>query len=323
MAGGGGEKKSEPASKKKDKYVVGFSQIGSESEWRIALSKEMQATYDAHPRFTLLFSDAQQKQENQIAAIRNFIQQKVDAIIFVAIVANGWDAVLTEAKDAGIPVLMINRGATMVAGDIKDYTVCLVSPDNVYAGEVLAKTFMDIVVGAFGNEPGPIPVVELTGTVGASSAVDRGKGIHNILDKQNRIVIKYTQTGDFTRSTAKQVMESILKTAQTEKVKIRGLISHSDDMAIGASQAIAEAGLKPGVDIKIVGVDGVRGAFQAMVEGRYSATVENPLGYGNKTIEILLDLLDNGKKPSEWWIVLKNAVYTEKEAAAALPLRQY
>ena len=211
----------------------------------------------------------------------------------------------------------------MVAGDIKDYTVCLVGPDNVYAGEVLARTFADLVLASFGNEAGPINVVELTGTVGASAAVDRGTGIHRVLDGHNRIVIKYSQTGDFTRSTAKQVMESIIKTAQTEGVRLRGLIAHNDDMAIGASQAIAEAGLRPGVDIKIVGCDGVRGAFEAMVAGRYSATVENPLGYGDKTIEILLDLLDNGRPPSDWWVVLKNAVFTEKEAAAALPNRQY
>ena len=189
----------------------------------------------------------------------------------------------------------------------------------MYAGVVLAKAFID----SFGNEPGPIHVVELTGTVGSSASVDRGKGIHNILDKQDRIVIKYTQTGDFTRSTAKQVMESIIKTAQADGIKLRGLISHNDDMGIGASQAIAEAGLSPGKDIKIVGVDGVRGAFEAMVEGRYTATVENPLGYGAKTIEILLDYLDNGKKPDTYWVKLKNDVYTEKEAAAALPNRKY
>jgi len=319
MAGGGGEKKSEPASRKKDKYVVGFTQIGSESEWRIANTEEILAAYNAHPRFSILFSDAQQKQENQIAALRNFIQQKVDAILLPAIVATGWDAVLIEAKEAGIPIINYGRLASMVTGNIEDYLLCIVSPDNVYAGEALAQVFID----SFGNEPGPIYVVELTGTVGASSAVDRGTGIKNVLSKQNRIVVRYSQTGDYTRSTAKQVMESILKTAQADGVKIRGLISHSDDMAIGASQAIAEAGLRPGVDVKIVGIDGVRGAFEAMVEGRYTATVENPLGYGDKTIEILLDYLDNGKEPAEFWVKLKNAVFTEKDAAAVLPTRKY
>ena len=314
-----GGKKNQGAPAKKDKYVVGFSQIGSESLWRIANTNEMQEAYSRHPRFTMIYSDAEQKRENQIAAMRSFIQQKVDAIIFVPIVATGWEAILIEAKDAGIPVIIINRIAKMVSGNIEDYTLCLVSPDNVYAGEVLAQTFAE----SFGEEPGPIYVAELTGTVGSSSTVDRGKGIHNFLDKQNKIVIKYTQTGDFTSSTAKHVMESIIKTARAEKVNLRGIISHNDDMAIGASQAIAEAGLTPGKDIKIAGIDGIKSAFEAIVEGHYTVTVENPLGYGDKTIEILLDYLDNGKSPDKYWVILKNAVYTEKNASVALPNRKY
>jgi len=311
------EKKTGPV--KKEKYVVGFSQIGSESEWRIANTLEMQEAYNKHPRFTMIYSDADQKRENQVAAIRSFIRQKVDAIIFVPIVATGWDAILTEAKEAGIPVIVINRAARMVSENIEDYTVCLVAPDNVYAGELLAKTFVD----AFGDEKGPIYVAELTGTVGASSALDRGKGIHNILDKQDRIIIRYSQTGDYMRSTAKQVMESIINEARATGIKLRGLISHSDDMAIGASQALAEAGFDCGKDIIIAGIDGVRDALQAIAAGCYTITVDNPLGYGDKTIEILLDLLDNGKKPDSYWVVLLNAVYTEKEAAAALPNRKY
>jgi len=314
-----GDKKTSSISKKKQKYVIGFSQIGTESEWRIGNSYEMQEAYDKHPRFTLLYSNAEQRRENQITAMRNFINQKVDAIIFVPIVATGWDAILTEANNAGIPVIIINRAARMISGNIEDYTVCLVAPDNVHAGELLAKTFAD----AFGNEPGPIYVVEMTGTVGASSSIDRGKGIHNILNNHDRIVIRYSQTGDYTRSSAKQVMESIIKTARAEGIKLRGIISHSDDMAIGDSFAIEEAGMKPGKDIVIVGIDGIRDAFQAITDGRYTATVENPIEYGEKTIKILIDLLDNGKKPDNYWVVLKNDVYTEKEAIAALPDRKY
>ena len=312
------EKKTGPV--KKDKYVIGFSQIGSESQWRIANTLEMQEAYEKHPRFTMIYSDAEQKRENQITAMRSFIQQKVDAIIYVPIVATGWDAILTEAKEAGIPVIITNRTARMVSGNIEDYTVCLVAPDNVYAGELLAKTF----INAFGDEPGPIYVAEITGTVGASSALDRGRGIHNIFNNQDRIIIKYSQTGDYFRLTAKQVMESIITAADAEGVKLRGLISHSDDMAIGASQALTEAGLNPGTDIKIAGIDGIRDAFEAMARGHYTASVENPLGgYGEKTIEIILDLLDNGKKPDNYWVVLPTVVFTEKEAAAALSDRKH
>jgi len=318
LLGCSGEKKISSPSKKKEKYVIGFSQIGTESEWRIANTLEMQEVFDKHPRFTLLYSNAEQKRENQITAMRNFITQKVDAIIFVPIVATGWDAIFTEAKDAGIPIVIINRAARMISGNVEDYTVCLVAPDNVYAGELLAKTFAD----AFENEQGPIYVVEMTGTVGASSAIDRGKGIHNILNNHDRIVIRYSQTSDYVRSIAKQVMESIIKTSQAEGIQLRGIISHNDDMALGASLAIEEAGMNLN-DFKIVGIDGIRDAFQAIVDGRYTATIENPVGYGDKTIEILIDLLDNGKKPDDYWVILKTEVFTEKEAAAALPNIRY
>jgi len=314
----GGATTSAGVSTKKDKYVVGFSQVGSESEWRIAMTKEVQAAYDKDPRFDLIFSDAQQKQENQITAVRNFIQQKVDAILLCPVVATGWDAVLTEARDAKIPVLIVNRRATMSAGNIDDYTVAYIGPDNIYAGELAATTMVDL----FKDSQGPVGTVLLEGTVGASSAVDRAKGIDNILKGQSKLTVLYKQSGDYTRTKAKEVMESILKSAKAENKKIEALLSHSDDMAIGASQAIEEAGLKPGVDIKIIGIDGVRGAFEAMVAGKYSATIENPLGYGNKTIEVLTALLDTGVKPDKW-VKLKNNLFTQSQAAAALPNRTY
>ena len=317
FSGCSGEKKGLYA--KKDKYVVGFSQIGTESEWRIANTNEMKEAYEKNPRFTLLYSDADQKRENQITAMRGFIKQKVDAIIFVPIVATGWDAILTEAKEAGIPVILINRGARMVSDDIEDFTVCLVAPDNVYAGELLARTFID----SFGDEPGPIYVAEITGTTGSSSTVDRGRGIHNIIDSSNRVFIRYSQTGDFSRATARHVSESIIKTARAEGVELHGLIAHSDDMALGAMQSFIDAGITPGREIKIAGIDGIHDAFEAMAEGLYYASVENPLGYGDATIKILLDLLDNSKKPDNYWVVLKNEVYLQKDAAAALPYRKY
>ena len=304
---------------KKDKYVVGFSQIGTESEWRIANTNEMIEAYEQNPRFTLLYSDAEQKRENQITAIRGFIKQKVDAIILVPIVATGWDAILTEVKEAKIPVILINRGARMVSGNIEDFTVCLVAPDNVYAGELLARTFID----SFGDKPGPISVVEITGTIGSSSTVDRGRGIHNVIDSDNRVSIRYSQTGDFNRATARHVSDSIIRTARAEGVVLEGLIAQSDDMALGAMQSFIDAGIQPGRDIKIVGIDGIRDAFVAMSEGLYYASVENPLGYGEATIKILLDLLDNSKKPDDYWVVLKNEVYLQKDAASALPNRKY
>ena len=313
---GGGKKGSNT---KKDRYVVGFSQIGTESDWRIANTTEMKEAYGQNPRFTLLYSDAEQKRENQITAIRDFIKQKVDAIIIVPIVATGWDAILTEAREAEIPVILINRGARMVSGNIEDFTVCLVAPDNVYAGELLARTF----INSLGDESGPIYVAEITGTIGSSSAVDRGRGIQNVIENDDRVIIRYSQTGDFNRTTARHVSDSIIRTARAEGVRLQGVIAQSDDMALGAMQSFIDAGIDPGRDIKIVGIDGIRDAFEAMVKGLYYASVENPLGYGDATIAILLDLLDNGKKPDDYWVVLKNKVYLQKDAAEALPNRKY
>lgn len=298
-------------SRGKEKYVVGFSQTGTESEWRIQNTLEMQHAYEKNPRFTLLYSDAQLKRENQVSAIRNFIRQKVDAIIFVPIVTTGWDAVLTEARDAGIPVILINRAARMISGNIEDYTVCLIAPDNIFSGEALAENFISL----FADEPGPVYIAEMTGTVGASSAIDRGKGIHKVLDNNDHIIIRYSQTGDYNRSTARHVMESIIKTSATEGVRLRGLISHNDDMAIGAIEAMEEAGMSPGKDIIVGGIGGTLEAFEAMAAGVYAISVDNPLGYGEKTIKILLELLDNGSKPDEYWVVLESAVYTENDSA--------
>ena len=300
------------------KFVVGFAQVGSETEWRIAMSKEVQDAFAASDRFELIFSDAQQKQENQIAAMRTFLQRKVDAIMFAPIVATGWDALMTEAKDAGIPVILVNRRATMTIGDIEDYSLCYVGPDNIYAGELAAQLMVD----QFKDVQGPVNLVLLEGTVGASAAVDRSTGISNVLGKQDKLQVFAAQSGDFNRSKAKEVMESIIKSAQARNVTIHAVIGHADDMNIGAIQALEEAGLRPGADVKLVGVDGVRAAFEAMVEGKYSATVENPLGYGNKVIEILTAYFDNGTTP-EKWVKLFNQAYTQEEAAAALPNRTF
>ena len=300
------------------KFLVGFAQVGSETEWRIAMSKEVQDTFSVSDRFELIFSDAQQKQENQIAAMRSFIQRKVDAILFSPIVATGWDAVLTEAKDAGIPVLCVNRRFELTVGNVEDYTLCYIGPDNIYAGELCAQTMID----QFKDDAGPINVVLLEGTVGSSASIDRATGIENVLSKQDKLQVYTAQSGDFNRSKAKEVMESIIKMAQADGTRIDAVIGHADDMNIGASQALEEAGLKPGTDVKLVGVDGVKVAFEAMAEGRYNATVENPLGYGDVTIKILTDYFDNGTKP-ETWVKLYNTVYTQDQAAELLPSRTF
>lgn len=303
---------------KKDKFVVGFSQTGTESEWVVAMSDEIIKSFEKSDMLELKFAESQAIQENQIKTLRSYIQQGVDAIILRPTVTTGWDTVLMEAKEAGIPVILAGRRAEMAAGNVEDYTMTFVGPDNIQAGEALAQIMIDMLA----DEPAPANIVILEGTVGASAATERQTGIMNVLNKQDKLVVYGSQSAEWTRTKGKEVMEAFLKSASAEGVEIKGVMGHNDDMSIGAIQAIEEAGLKPGEDIFLMGVDGARGSFQAMVEGKYNATVENPLGFGPVLVDILEKYFTDGTVP-EPWVVLKNVVYTQDQAAEALPKRTW
>src|SRR5215207_9814666 len=223
------------------KIVVGFSQIGAESEWRTANTESIkQAAKDAGVE--LKFADAQQKQENQIKAIRSFIAQKVDVIAFSPVVESGWGTVLREAKAAKIPVILSDR-----AVDEKDSSlwVSFMGSDFTEEGRKAGRWLLENYKGA-----GDVNIVELQGTVGSAPAIDRKKGFEEIIKAQPRFKIIRSQTGDFTRAKGKEVMEAFLK---AEGKKINVLYAHNDDMAIGAIQAIEEAGIKPAKDILVIG----------------------------------------------------------------------
>lgn len=173
----------------------------------------------------------------------------------------------------------------------------------------------------FKDATGTVNVVQLEGTVGASSAVERKMGFDEVIKGQNKLKIVKTQSGDFTRAKGKEVMEAFLKSTKAEGIKIDALFTHSDDMGIGAMQAIEEAGLKPGKDIVIVGIDGVKGAFEAMIAGKQAATVENPVDYAKPLIQVIRDY--QAKKPIPAWVKLKNTVYPAEVAAKELPNRLY
>lgn len=299
------------------KAVIGFSQVGAENEWRVAMSRIMKETFAKEKDMELLFSDAQGKQENQLKALRTFILKKVDFIVFAPVVQTGWDSVLQEAKDANIPVIVINRLIKTSTIKKEDYTVTFIGPDNVNAGRIAANFFVE----KFKDAPGSINIVQLEGTVGASSAVERKAGFEELIKGQSKIKLIKSQSGDFTRAKGKEVMEAFLKSAKAEGVKIDALYSHSDDMGIGAIQAIEEAGLKPGKDIIIVGVDGVKGAFEAMIAGKQAATVENPVDYAKPLIQALREY--QAKKPIPAWVKLNNTLYPASTAAKELPNRLY
>lgn len=287
-----------------ENLIVGYAQIGAESEWRTANTASIKETAE-QLGVQLKFSDAQQKQENQIAAIRSYIAEGVDVIGFSPVVETGWETVLQEAKDAGIPVIMVDRRADV--------------PRELYA-TYLGSDFVEEGRKA-GNEmnrllPEGGKIVELVGTVGSAPANDRYSGFRDTL--ADNVEIIDSQSGDFTRALGKEVMEAFLKNYGSEIV---GLYAHNDDMAIGAIQAIEEFGLVPGVDIKIVSIDAVRGAFEAMIDGKLNVTVEcNPL-LGPQFYELALRAVNGEELPE--WVPSEESVYYPENAAELLPERKY
>ncbi|MGO8693680.1 MAG: ABC transporter substrate-binding protein [Rectinemataceae bacterium] len=296
-------------------WVVGFSQVGSESEWRTADTISVQDAFASDPSFVLIYADAQQKQENQIRALRTFIARKVDCIVFTAIVETGYGPVLQEAQKAHIPVIMIDRD---VAKADQHLRLTIMGSDFLNEGHeagnwlaaYLKKNNMD-------DGTTPIDIAELQGTVGSAPAIERAQGFRDISKDHPNWQINHSQSGDFTSSGGKQVMEAFLKADS----HIQVLFAHNDQMALGALEAIKEAGLKPGKDIIIIGMDGVKGAFQAIVNGEYNATVEcNPL-LGPQAVQAVSDLRDGKKLPARIWTI--ESLYDATNAAAALPTRQY
>ena len=296
-------------------WVVGFSQIGSESEWRTADTRSVQDAISGDPTLVMVYSDAQQKQENQIRALRSFIARKVDVILFTALVETGYGPVLQEAQRAHIPVIMIDRD---VAKEDQKYRLTIMGSDFIKEGEKVGH-WLETYLKDKGIDDGstPIDFAELQGTTGSAPAVDRATGFRNVQKLHANWVIKHSQDGDFTSSQGKQVMEAFLK----DDPKIQVLFAHNDQMALGAIQAIKEAGLQPGKDITIISIDGVKGIFQAIVNGEANATVEcNPL-LGPQAVQAIHDLRAGKKLPGRIWTI--ESQFDASNAAAALPDRQY
>lgn len=292
-----------------DKLTVGFVQIGAESGWRAAETKVSKQEADKRG-IDLKISDAQQKQENEIKAIRSFIAQGVDAIFLAPVVATGWDPVLKEAKDAKIPVFLLDRN---IETQDKSLYLTAVTSDAVLegrtAGQWLAK-----------QTNGKCNIVELQGTVGASVALDRQKGFVEGIAGHPDLKIIRTQSGDFTRAGGKQVMESFLK-AENGGKNICAVYAHNDDMEIGAIQAIKEAGLKPGKDILTISIDGVPDIFKAMSEGEANASVELTPNMAGPAFDALIAYKKSGTAPPKW-VQTETKLYLPDTATAEYTRRK-
>nr|WP_297351414.1 ABC transporter substrate-binding protein [uncultured Caldimonas sp.] len=292
------------------KIVLGFSQIGAESEWRTANSESIKSAAKEHG-VELKFSDAQQKQENQIKALRSFIAQRVDVIAFSPVVESGWGTVLREAKAAKIPVILTDR-----AVNEKDESlwVTFMGSDFVEEGRKAGRWLVD----KMKDVKGDVNIVELQGTVGSAPAIDRKRGFEEIIKADPKFKIIRSQTGDFTRAKGKEVMEAFLK---AEGKKINVLYAHNDDMAIGAIQAIEEAGLKPAKDITIISIDAVKGAFEAMMAGKLNVTIECSPLLGPQLMQAVKDLKAGKTLPKR--IVTEEGIFPMEVAAKEFPNRKY
>ncbi|PIF27245.1 monosaccharide ABC transporter substrate-binding protein (CUT2 family) [Acidovorax sp. 56] len=290
--------------------VLGFSQVGAESEWRTANTESIKSAAK-EAGIELKFSDAQQKQENQIKAIRAFIAQKVDVIAFSPVVESGWEPVLREAKAAKIPVVLTDR-----AVNTKDTSlyVTFMGSDFVEEGRKAGRWLVE----KMKDQKGEVNIVELQGTVGSAPAIDRKKGFEEIIKADPKFKVVRSQTGDFTRAKGKEVMEAFLK---AEGKKINVLYAHNDDMAIGAIQAIEEAGMKPAKDITIISIDAVKGAFEAMMAGKLNVSVECSPLLGPQLMSAVKDI--KAGKPVPKRIVTEEGIFPMEIAAQEFPKRKY
>ena len=291
------------------KRLVGFSQIGAESAWRTAETESIRSEGGTRG-VELRFADAQGDQAKQIATLKNFVTQGVDAIILAPKTENGWEPVLREIKRANIPVILVDRGVnapeelytTLIASDFVE--------EGRMAGNWLAK-----------KTNGKASIAELQGTTGAAPANDRAKGFREAIAKYPgmKIIETMTQTGDFSRSGGKQVMEAYLKSPRAKE--ITAVYAHNDDMALGAIQAIEEAGLNAGKDILVVSIDAVHGAFEAMVDGKLNCTVEcNPL-LGPAAFDAVEKALAGQSLAKK--TIVQDQVFTQEQAKDSIASRKY
>mgnify|MGYP002855016278 CR=1 FL=1 len=305
--------------------VIAFSQIGQESDWRTANTDDLKNAIENHPGWKLVYDDGQQKQENQIKALRNFITQDVNYILFTGVVSTGWDEVLKEVNEAEIPLLLVDRLPD--CADKIDY-VAAFGGDFVEEGRRQIAWAGEYLKGiGKGNED--VNIVIMEGTTGASAQTGRTEGNLKALKDYPHLKLVGQQSGNFTRAEGQAVMESWLKSI----AKIDVLIAQNDDMALGAIDAIKAAGKVPGRDIIIVGCDSVKAAFDAIVAGEMNCTVECTPLYAEFVVPTI-EALERGEKfdktvihPAENVFDMNGGIYlgsvTSIKAADVISQRRY
>ena len=307
-----GKKKTEEAADSGNRLLLGFAQIGLESSWRIGNTRSVQEAAGRHG-IQLMMSDANQKQENEIRAIRQFIAYQVDVIAFVPIVEEGWENVLYEARNAGIPVILSDR---QISDKIDEnlYTTYVGADfyeEGKKAGEFLRKK-------AENSEKETFRIVELLGTPGSTPALQRKQGFHDVIEGDSRFQILESVSGDFLRSKGKESMEMLLE-KWGDRIDV--LYSHNDGMTLGAIDAIEKAGLRPGKDIVIITVDGEQAAVDLLKEGKINCVVECTPMLGDLIMDLTKKLAAGEAVPRV--IHPDETMFTEYDDLSDLPPRGY
>ena len=253
----------EPAGE--DLIVVGFSQVGAESDWRNANTRSMQEALSPENGYRLILDDAQQKQEKQITAIRNFINQGVDYIVLAPTTETGWETVLNEARTAGIPVIIVDR---MIESKDTNLFTCWVGSDFYREGQTAVEWMEEYLEGE------PLQIVHLQGNIGSSAQIGRTRGLDEGLEKHPEWELVFRESGDFTQAKGQELMESILEDGMDFNV----IYSENDNMTYGAVNALKTAGIEPGRDVTILSFDASSTALHMVLSGEINFDVEcNPL----------------------------------------------
>lgn len=273
-----------------DVITIGFSQVGAESDWRTANSESMKETFSEENGYELIFDDAQQKQENQITAIRNFIQQEVDYILLAPVTESGWDTVLQEAYDADIPVIIVDR---MVDVSNDDLYTTWIGTDSLLEGRKAAE-WLNAYATAKGWAPEDLNIVDIQGTMGSTAQIGRTQGLEEGVEKYGWNLLAQ-QCGEFTQAKGQEVMESLLK--QYDNINV--VYCENDNEAFGAIDAIEAAGKTVGTDIKngeilVMSFDTTNAGLTDTLNGKIVCDVEcNPL-HGPRAEE-LIKALEKGE----------------------------
>lgn len=301
-----------------DVIILGFSQIGAESAWRNYNTRSVQEAAAAEG-IQLLFFNAEQKQENQIKAIRSFIAYQVDVIAFVPIVSDGWENVLEEAKEAGIPVLICDREININDESLySGYLGTNMLAQGRSSAEFLLQKYLNLATGEFlTKRDNPVRIVELRGTEGSSPAIMRARGFRDVIAAYPEFEIIYTESGDFLRSKGYELMCNILE----EFDDIDVIYSHNDGMTLGAIDAMKERGINPGVDIVIISIDAEQAAIDALVRGEINCVVECNPRQGPEIMR-LSGLLARGESIPRI-IFMEEEVFTEWDDFSNIGTRGY